>query len=387
MTETNPFLPTRFEYDTSPLLWKSPHARELEKPNSYFIKGIRGSGKTSILKAINWRERLDNKVLAEQIEPASKCIAIYFRLPDHMSQAIAAIDWDNVTPDAPIKHLMAYSYFSHFIEAISLEAIFEAVIEMRSRGVLTYEISEEISISELIISKYPELKAYLSPGRSYVFSDLQSAFDRMHHKMNRAATRGTVSRILDQLPSSEPGELVKFIITQIMPLISEYNDDCETLKEQQQIFLNSLVRSSKAPIFWVVSFVASNYETSNTVINNQKLSDADRKVIDLENVSDVEFRRLCEAVSSLRFFYEARKRQTTVFDGNKPDELVKLSSILGGYSINHLFDTLTKKGLGSKLTEFRERAMKLQSAGETHLCPESLKAIGLLPNPYTLGTM
>ena len=126
-----------------------------------------------------------------------------------------------------------------------------------------------------------------------------------------------------------------------------------------------------------MSFVASNYETSNTVINNQKLSDADRKVIDLENVSDVEFRRLCEAVSSLRFFYEARKRQTTVFDGNKPDELVKLSSILGGYSINHLFDTLTKKGLGSKLTEFRERAMKLQSAGETHLCPESLKAIGL----------
>jgi len=341
MSNVNPFLPTRFEYDTSPLLWKSPHALELEKPNSYFIKGIRGSGKTSILKAINWRERLDNKVLAEQIELKSKCIAVYFRLPDHMSQAIAAINWEIVTPDAPLKHLMAYSFFSHFIEAISLEATLEAIVEMRSRGVLDYQISDEVAVTTRVLTKFPKLAAFINSSKSYVFADLQFAFDRMHHEMNRAATRGTVAAMIDRLPSSEPGELVKFTIGQIMSLIAKDDDvhvkicidDCETLKEQQQTFLNSLVRTSKAPVFWVVSFVASNYETSNTVINNQKLSDADRKVIDLENVTDSEFRKLCEAVSSLRFFYEARKRGSSVFEGSKPDDLVKLMPVLGNYEV------------------------------------------------------
>ncbi len=385
MKKPNPFLPTRFEYDTSPLLWRSPLADELEKPNSYFIKGTRGSGKTSILKTINWRERVENKVLADQIKEPSNCIAVYFRLPEHMSQSMASINWASVTPDAPSDQLMAYSYFSHYLESVALETILEAVVRLRSYGKLKYDISGEATITNEVFEKFTALRSFAPTNSPNTFNDIKSTFDKMHHEMNRAATRGTVSTMLDRLPASEPGELIKFVTSKIMSFINPEKDvhikvcvdDCEALKESQQIFLNSLVRTSVAPVFWVVTFVASDYETTNTVIHNQKLSDADRKVIDLENTTPLEFRKLCEAVSSLRFFYTAKKLGVESFQGQSVVNLFDLTSILGSFSINQLFDTATKKGLGAKLIDFRDSAQFFLETSQEHLNKEQLKAIGI----------
>src|SRR3546814_18023900 len=90
----NPFKPTRFEHEQNPLIWVSPHVAHLEADKSVYVTGTRGSGKTSLLQAINWHERLNNSVLRKQIdEVIPGYISVSFRLPDYFSVTLARFNW------------------------------------------------------------------------------------------------------------------------------------------------------------------------------------------------------------------------------------------------------------------------------------------------------
>lgn len=389
MSGHNPFLPTRFEYESSPLIWRSPHATELEKQQSYFLKGTRGSGKTSILKSIHWKERLSNTTLQDQIDATTwDCLAVYFRLPDHMSQSIGSIDWQTVTPNAPLTTTVAYQFFSLFVEAIALEALLEAIIELRARRHFAYELESERAVVNQIIQKFVELNNFDLDESSSGFPRLRGIFDRLHHEMNIAATRGELPSLLKRLPKTEAGELLKFCSLLIYPILKphcqhrEFHfkvciDDCETLREEQQIFLNSLVRTSKAPICWVVSFVKSDYESSTTIIHNQKLSDSDRKVIDLEDIRPSEFRVLCEAVASLRLYYSLKAEDNESLGTENPATLVRLDNLLGRYSVNEFFELSTKNSLAKGLPTFRVRASALAEFSSSELNTEAVKTLQL----------
>jgi hypothetical protein len=389
MTVHNPFLPTRFEYESSPLIWRSPHALELEKQQSYFLKGTRGSGKTSILKSINWKERISNYTLRDQIDQNQwNCLAVYFRLPDHMSQAINSIDWASVTPSAPSMRAVAYQFFSLFVESIALEALLEAIVELRAKGHFSYELDRELSIVAATMKKFPELELFDLNGGDSGFPKMRRIFDRLHHEMNISATRGSLPKLLDKLPKTESGELLKFVAQSIYPILTPHCDrrefhfkvcidDCETLRGEQQIFLNSLVRTSKAPVCWVVSFVKSDYESAATIIHNQKLSDSDRKVIDLEEITPSEFRDLCEAVASLRLHYSIRPHVNVGSYASNPAELISLSSLLGTYSVNELFSVATRNSLGRGLPHFKERTTKLRDTATERLGSKAAQVLQL----------
>jgi len=377
MTNSNPFLPTRFEFESSPLIWKSPYAFELEKQQSYFLKGTRGSGKTSILKSINWKEKLTNLTLVDQIDEESwSCIAVYFRLPDHMSQSINNIDWSQITPDAPSYDGVAYWYFSLLVEAISLEALLEAIIALRARQKLSFDLAREDLVINKVLEKYSELKYFDTSRSSSGLVRLKSIFDKLHHEINTAATRGTITQLLEKLPKTEGAEILLYVTDSLCELLGIYGgsrkfhfkiciDDCETLKEKQQIFLNSIVRKAKAPICWVISFVKSDYESASTVIHNQKLSDSDRKVIDLDEVSSAEFKKLCTAVTSLRVYYSLTEEQKVERWVKSPATCADLNRILGSLSINRLFSETTKGSLAKDLPRLREKAKKLSNEAKS----------------------
>src|SRR3546814_7874432 len=118
----NPFKPTRFENEQNPLICVSPHVAHLEADKSVYATGTRGSGKTSLLKALNWQERLNNSVLRKQIdEVIPGYISVYFRVPDYFSVAMDRVNWQSIYPNAPYPDAVAFAYFSLAIDAMAIE--------------------------------------------------------------------------------------------------------------------------------------------------------------------------------------------------------------------------------------------------------------------------
>jgi hypothetical protein len=133
MADNNPFRPTRFEHQEHPLIWLSPNVKYLEGLKSLYIAGTRGSGKTSLLQAVNWRERLNNKTLRDQISDDDQpdYVAVYFRLPDYISSAYGSVDWGHWFPRAPDLERVEHDYFSKLIEIIAAQLICEAFAGLR----------------------------------------------------------------------------------------------------------------------------------------------------------------------------------------------------------------------------------------------------------------
>src|SRR3546814_3542532 len=88
--------------------------------------------------------------------------------------------------------------------------------------------------------------------------------------------------------------------------ISDWSSDVcssDLLSGLQRKSINSLVRLSRAPCSWVVSSVGGGRDDSETFIESQPLTDADRRVISLDGRDEIAFRRLCQSVVSLRLIF------------------------------------------------------------------------------------
>jgi hypothetical protein len=342
----NPFRPTRFEHHEHPLIWISSNVRRLEGLKSVYVAGTRGSGKTSLLKAVNWRERLHNETVRDQLgEDIPDYVAVYFRLPDYLTSAIGLIDWAAAFPASPSPETIGFELFAQLIEFAGAQLICEAIASLRATHRFDYTIEQEIAAVREIVDGEPIIAAF-GGDRCNGLDDLSQVFRKLHQRINVLITRGEVAQALDHVPNTQPGLFINELAARLRSLAcstdgicsSDFHikiciDDCETLRAPQQRFLNTLVRNSKHPLFWVISFVSVDYDSTNTTYHNQTLSDADRSQIHLDEMGRKEFVRLCENVSLLRLFYSGGGG-----DSNSPTELpknyFKLHSVLGRLSIN-----------------------------------------------------
>src|SRR3546814_20804546 len=69
----------------------------------------------------------------------------------------------------------------------------------------------------------------------------------------------------------------------LCPYTTLFRSDCEVRSGLQRKSINSLVRLSRAPCSWVVSSVGGGRDDSETFIESQPLTDADRRVISLRS--------------------------------------------------------------------------------------------------------
>lgn len=371
MKFSNPFRPTRFEHHEHPLIWISPNVKLLERLKSFYVAGTRGSGKTSLLKALNWRERLHNRTVADQLgDDALDYVAVYFRLPDYLTSSLGLIDWHKAFPDSQTPEIVGYGVFAQLIELVAAQLLCEAISSLRSVRRFTFSADDEARTVKKILQAYPQLEAS-TPSEIESLEDLSFLFRQLHQRMNLSITRG-LTKALHNLPiEALPGVFINELAAQLRELACSDEgdcsatfhlkiciDDCETLQSAQQRYLNSLVRSAKQPLFWVISYVSVDYDSTNTILNNQTLSDADRNQIYLDTMDRNDFYDFCEEVSVLRLFYSDEDLRATTRLQDFRSGGFKLESLLGRLDINGALEALASKSIASSFQALVARSPK-----------------------------
>jgi len=378
-TQINPFRPTRWEHHSEgrPLIWFTPTAERLAQEKSTFVRGSRGSGKTTLLKSICWDDLVHNESLTMQHSIGDfQHIGIYLRFPDHISTSMGLVDWKVMFPAAPEPELEFYRFFSLAVELSCLERALVACHELRLLGNLTVVASQELRLVTEIFEEFPRLAAFADtpPKTFYAAARL---FREAVRRMNEACGRGSLPTFIDALPSREPNEILSFVTSRLSgvtrlktrrrgeqpPGFKFCLDDCEVLSTAQQRSINSLVRKAKFPISWVVSSVGSFLESRSTYIPQQQLTDADRRVVSLDDRKTKDFRQLCQAVVGLRLLYSLPPGQRGE-RGAQIDRVFPLDIRLGTQDVNETIRLIVNRSTSPDAQILRQAAQDLRAAME-----------------------
>jgi len=139
-------------------------------------------------------------------------------------------------------------------------------------------------------------------------------------------------------------------------------DDCEVLDPYQQRSINTLVRNSRFPVSWVVSYVGAFFESTETFIAQQPLTEADRRVISLDSRKDEDFRELCQAVVSLRLLFSVSECVRLEFAPTRISEFFPLATRLGWRDVNDVMAVIAQRSASPVAGRLRSAATKLKSA-------------------------
>jgi hypothetical protein len=393
----NPFRPTRWEHHTDgrPLIWFTEEAEELSADKSTYIHGTRGTGKTTLLKGICWEDLCYNESLRMQRRFADfKNIGIYIRFPDHISASMSFTDWAAIFPKVQNPEYEFYSFFSAAIEAICIERVADACHNLRERGEIEITAPQELQLVSDFTSEFSAI-ANFGPRIPVTFLDLARCLRLMVSAMNRACGRGTVDKLVEELPDREPYRMLSYFAervsaairlkTNVGPQIVGFKfclDDCEVLSPLQRKSLNSLVRLSRAPCSWVVSSVGGGRDDSETFIGSQPLTDADRRVISLDGRDENAFRQLCQSVVSLRLIFSLPQSARPILNQTDVSSFFDLQQRLGRWDVNDMMGALVSRSVRPVtllLQKGAEQLLALMREKEKKISPRYVAEEGRLP--------
>lgn len=367
----NPFRPTRWEHHTEgrPLIWFTPTAESLAQEKSTFVRGSRGSGKTTLLKSICWDDLVHNESLTMQRSLSEfRHIGIYLRFPDHISTSMGLVDWAATFPGSPDPELEFYSFFSLAVELACLERAFSACHELRRLERLELAASGELRLIEALFDEFPKLASF-AEQRPTTFLAAARLFREIVRRMNAACGRGGLRTFVEALPAREPNEILAFVTGRLSEVTALKTvdggtqapgfkfclDDCEVLSAAQQRAINSLVRLARFPLSWVISSVGSFLESRSTYIPQQQLTDADRRVVSLDDRQPTDFRELCQAVVGLRLLY-AIPAHARLDRGTNIDKVFPLDTRLGQQDVNETIRQIVNKSFAPEAEQLRQGA-------------------------------
>lgn len=372
----NPFRPTRWEHHGSgrPLIWYSSAADDIVGHKPTFIYGSRGSGKTSLLRSICWEDLLENESLKLQKKFSDfRHIGVYIRFPDHVSSSLYYYDWAKFFPSSPSPELEYHNLFSLVVEAICLERLLEALHALRIAGCITFDASHEISCCEKFIREFPSL-ANFSPDEPATFLGVARMLRLMTRSINVLVGRGRISELLEQLPHRVAGEMLADLSDRIAPGIRQTNvkysknltfkfclDDCEVLNDVQRRSLVTLVRTSRAPVSWVIASVGRRWESGETFIPSQPITDADRRNVLLDARGERGFRELCQSVVSLRLLFGSGVAVPGSLSTGALGQAFDLDRRLGVQSVNAALEILLRRSnrpIAHQITKAAENLAK-----------------------------
>lgn len=354
----NPFRPTRWEHHRGrrPLIWFTTTHNELAGDKSVYVYGGRGVGKTSLLKGICWEDLCLNESLRIQRKLSDfQHIGIYIRFPDHISASMSHKGWDEKFPLSPNPVLLYHNFFSLAVELTCIERALDACHELRLLGSVSFQPGQELQIVEDAIREYPELATFASE-RPRTFVELARVSRAIVRRMNAACGEGLIASFVPQLPAREPYQLISYVLERLsaaVQMVTPFDhrsvnfkfclDDCEALSQIQRKSLNTLVRMSRAPVSWVISSVGATHDDSDTFIEAQPLTDADRKVLPLDNRDTADFRELCQSVVSLRLLFSLPEEMRHIDGQSDTASFFDLNERLGSRDVNEMMSQLVRR--------------------------------------------
>jgi hypothetical protein len=319
------------------------------------VRGSRGSGKTTLLKSVCWDDLTQNESLQIQRKLSDfDYIGVYVKFPDHISESLSRSNWGELYPNSPVPELELHRFFSLAVELVCAERCFTACHELRITEQFAISPADEFTIVSELFSEFPSLAAFAGT-ETKTFMSAARTCRTVVRQMNEACGRGEIPALDARLPAREPGEILTLLADMLFMrgrLRSNTGDkqvglkfcldDCEVLSLSQQRSLNTLVRKSRHPLSWVVSSVGSFYETTETFILQQPLTDADRRVVTLDTRDDTEFKSICQAVLSLRLLFAVSPALRGSYAGNLED-FFSLPQRLGYKRVNDLMAAMVRR--------------------------------------------
>ncbi|KAB2686786.1 hypothetical protein [Brucella pseudogrignonensis] len=351
------------------MIWFTPTAEHLSADKSVYVYGSRGSGKTTLLRSICWEDLLSNPSLRIQKNVSDfNYIGIYIRLPDHVSGSMGFLKWREVFPESPNPDYEFFRFYSLAIEFIAAEKALSALHSLRLQDAINVSAGDELGIVADICEEFMDIGNF-SERTPRTFLDLSRSLRNAVRKMNEASGRGYLKDILDAIPTREPYEFLSVIMDKLSAKVFHKNrssserlgfkfclDDCEVMSQLQRKSVNTLVRKSRFPISWVICSVGEAVEAGETFIDQQPLTDADRRVISLDDRDNSEFEALCQAVASLRVYFSLSEGQRKPITGAGINEYFSLKARLGNVVVNDIIHAMVVKSTNPVARYIRDAA-------------------------------
>jgi hypothetical protein len=357
MSEVSPFTTIRFEYEPKHLYYLPPSVFSLlEAPQPTYIVGSRGTGKTTLLRALHWEERLTNASLQRQIgeNPFRQgYIGLYLKLPEIQLAAFDAWLQADEPVYAPIMGL--------YLDLVWVGMLFAAIGELLARGIFDAPTAREHETADRIARHCASyLGRHLPPRGPHTFVDLASAVQAAKQELEHLALgKADRAQTMQLVPLVQPGALGRFVSTEVagfldaMAPIKGGNwhfkvcmDEAECLSPPQQRVLNTVVRLCSWPSFLVASFVSFPVDATGTVVPSLTLGRADRQLLVLDDMGDSAFKELAQGVATVRL-QEQMAEDDLKFD---------IDAILGRLDLNALLADILNESVQPEAKEWLRKA-------------------------------
>ena len=313
----------------------------LERPIPSYLIGTRGTGKTTLLKALNWKERITNDSLKRQLPAdafAQHYVGVYLKLPEIQLGAFAA----RLSKETDALRTLIPSLY---IDVISLQLLVNGLAELIAKNLIICTPQEESACVRSIIEQFPlhcrAREGVINQNPSCTLKHLLHELRLLQAVLDDFAIFGGIpSDILPQRFPKQIGELGRFVASKLDELCNRHAkqavdkwhfkicmDEGECLEPEHQRVLNTVVRLSRWPLFYVICFVGRPDDISGTYLPNLTLADDDRQLLLLDEMDDVTFRTLGEGVASVRI-QEIEKDPTLKFNTRRCFGKLKINELM-----------------------------------------------------------
>ena len=353
----SPFTLNRFEYGSDHIYYlPHPIFEKLEDEKPSFLVGSRGTGKTTLLMALNWREVQKNPYLAMAgggTLKSRKYVGVYLKLSEADLPTIQ--DWLCST-----ERSAAQCIFSFYFDLLWIELVVNAFNELISDN----EFKVPVNLEHSIVSKLCKEFLFLKHSRQSIITlyDFQISIREIRrHIFYMANMKNDIHVFTDSYPIFEMGYFGKQFASQFGEILAHLSknqqkkwhikiclDEAEVFSNDQQIVFNSVVRTSRFPVFFIASYVALREDLNETKSTSISLQSADRNLIILDTMEIAGFNKLAEGVTEARIRTRLRDR-TASLDLNK---------LLGKLNINRLLYSILMKSESPKAKTILKDAEK-----------------------------
>jgi len=345
---SNPFEGQRWEQDAEHIIYLPEIFAELEKRQDLYIVGSRGTGKTTFLKALNWKTRVENRSIHAQIENGdffnNKYIGIYINA---MSFGDSIFERSDTEDDSL---MLVYSLWA---ELNVLYRLIKAIIGLYKKDYIDFTIKDEQSQCNKIYDYLSNrlgntvLKNRENTGIDYDITLLEQVVDGL---------RGKVVDEREELKSKCDsyyfGNLIKETLPKLVCLCDKENeikwctkicfDAIESAPKFHKIVNTFVAKKLNERVWFIISGLTHRFiDMNQTYIPNHNLTNDDKAHIDLDKtffLSNVakrkDFDSLAEGICDLRL----RHLNNSIDDEIKFD----LTAYLGNWTMNQILNVYFK---------------------------------------------
>ena len=365
---SNPFQPTKFEWEKRPVIYLSKRAKKLAKTKKpVYISGSRGTGKTTILKSLSTKQICQDNLLRSQYGASRfTWFGQYIQFNNSFQPKTERI----VDAVAPILGTddIEYRVFCAYFELTVLKQFLNDIVFFQDIDFLHFKAkTEKIACQEL-----QSYFAQLDIAKDVVvcdFVDARRLVRTLQTEFLKSGANFNAQLVSDIISLFSPGEIIRFIKEFALEAVqSRYFrrnaeidffmlvDDCEMLSDKQQVALNTYIRNTEGVAKWVISYLSGRYNTTQTYLRNTTLTKDDRGLLPLNDMSEKDFKEFCEHVTNLRLnkFLEKLSGPNSAPRNAEPFSFERK---FGAFSYNFLIGEVIRASQNRKLLNFKSHVM------------------------------